>query len=179
MKKRKITPFAATVVIWAICVIGIVLYVTVHPCVKYIEISTEPQIIYVEVEKKVEPEEQSYYAKIADTITDEEITLLAKLVYEEARGESILGQRVVVSVVLNRVLDDRFPDTIHEVIYQTGQFSPAYKLKNTTPTKTQYDVVKMVLSETNPLIPANVVYFSTSPIGNTIYEKIGEHYFCS
>ncbi len=44
--------------------------------------------------------------------------LLSKLVAGEARGESYEGQVAVAAVVINRVLDPRFPDTIEEVIYQ-------------------------------------------------------------
>lgn len=49
--------------------------------------------------------------------------LLSKLVAGEARGESYEGQVAVAAVVINRVLDPRFPDTIEEVIYQKNAFS--------------------------------------------------------
>lgn len=182
--KKKITPFAAAVVIWAICVFGIVWYAGTHPHIKYVEIQAEPQIVYAEKKVAVKEEvvvgKEPYYATIANSITDEEIELLAKLVYEEARGESILGQRAVVEVVLNRVMDNRFPDTIYGVIYQKNpvQFSPAYKLNSTVPTDEQYDVVKMVLEEVKPVLESKVVFFSTTTNGNTPYEKIGNHYFC-
>lgn len=151
--------------------------------VKYVEVPAEPQIVYVEkeVEKKVVVGEKPYYAKIADSITNEEIDLLAKLVYEEARNQSLLGQRAVVEVVLNRIMNDRFPDTVKEVIYQDSpvvQFSTAYKLKNTKPTKEQYEAVQMVLKETVPILPRNVLFFSRGTGGRTPYEKIGDHYFC-
>ena len=43
---------------------------------------------------------------------------LAKNMYFEARNQGIAGQLAVTSVVLNRVNDSRFPDTICEVIEQ-------------------------------------------------------------
>lgn len=55
---------------------------------------------------------------------NDEIYLLAQLIYAEARGESYEGKIAVGNVVLNRVKSDSFPDTIHDVIYQKRQFSP-------------------------------------------------------
>ena len=56
-------------------------------------------------------------------LSDEQINLLSKLVAAEARGESYEGQVAVAAVVLNRVQDSRFPDSIEGVIYQKNAFS--------------------------------------------------------
>jgi N-acetylmuramoyl-L-alanine amidase len=61
---------------------------------------------------------------LPETISDEEKDLLARLVHAEAKGEPYAGKVGVAVVVLNRVEDDRFPDTIKEVIYQDRQFQP-------------------------------------------------------
>ena len=50
--------------------------------------------------------------------------LLANLIYCEAGGEPYEGQLAVGSVVINRVLSGKFPDTVVGVIYQNRQFSP-------------------------------------------------------
>ena len=56
---------------------------------------------------------------------EEESYLLAKIAMAEAEGEDTEGKALVMLVVLNRVWgDNEFPDTIEEVIYQPGQFSP-------------------------------------------------------
>lgn len=55
---------------------------------------------------------------------DGDLYLLANLIYCEAGGEPYEGQVAVGSVVINRVLSSRFPDTVVGVIYQRGQFSP-------------------------------------------------------
>lgn len=52
-----------------------------------------------------------------------DLTLLAHLVYGEARGEPYLGQVAVAAVVLNRVASPLFPNTISEVIFQPGAFT--------------------------------------------------------
>lgn len=49
---------------------------------------------------------------------------LAKIAMAEAEGEDTEGKALVILVVLNRVWDARFPDTIEEVIMQDGAFTP-------------------------------------------------------
>ena len=47
---------------------------------------------------------------------------LALALYWEARGEGQEGMRAVTSVVLNRVEDGRFPDTVCDVVYEGGEY---------------------------------------------------------
>ena len=53
---------------------------------------------------------------------ESEITVLARLIHAEARGEPYLGKVAVAAVVLNRVKSPLFPNTISGVIYQSGAF---------------------------------------------------------
>lgn len=53
-----------------------------------------------------------------------ELDLLAAIIHCEAGGESRTGKVAVGAVVLNRVNSSSFPNTITDVIYQSGQFSP-------------------------------------------------------
>ena len=66
-----------------------------------------------------EPEPESYF-----TYTEEDAIRLARIIYAEAGSSWITDahQRDVASVVMNRVLDPRFPDTIAEVINAPGQY---------------------------------------------------------
>lgn len=57
-------------------------------------------------------------------VTRQEYDLLAALIQCEAGGESYIGQVAVGNVVMNRVESASHPDTISEVIYEAGQFSP-------------------------------------------------------
>ena len=61
-------------------------------------------------------------------ITYDEAQMLMKIAVAEAEIDGIEGQAMVMAVVLNRVNDSRFPDTIEGVIFQeyngTYQFSP-------------------------------------------------------
>lgn len=54
----------------------------------------------------------------------EESYMLMKIAMAEAEGESVEGKALVMLVVLNRVWSDGFPNTIEEVIFEPGQFSP-------------------------------------------------------
>ncbi|NUK31350.1 cell wall hydrolase [Parageobacillus sp. VR-IP] len=56
--------------------------------------------------------------------TPYEKDLLARLVRAEAEGEPYDGKVAVAIVVLNRVDHPQFPNSIKEVIYQPGQFTP-------------------------------------------------------
>ncbi|MDO4286019.1 MAG: cell wall hydrolase [Eubacteriales bacterium] len=56
---------------------------------------------------------------------DEELMILAAIIYCEAGTESHEGKVAVGNVVLNRVASPKFPNTIREVVYQQGQFTPA------------------------------------------------------
>lgn len=58
--------------------------------------------------------------------TDADTTLLlAALIQCEAGGESYEGQLAVGAVVMNRVRSSAYPNSIHGVIYASGQFTPA------------------------------------------------------
>ena len=61
--------------------------------------------------------------------SDDQIECLAKNMYFEARGQGTAGVLAVSFVVLNRVNDHRFPNTICEVVYQAIT-RPSWKNKN-------------------------------------------------
>jgi len=53
-----------------------------------------------------------------------DMNLLARLVSAEAKGEPYRGQVAVAAVVINRVKNSSFPNSIADVIYQPGAFTP-------------------------------------------------------
>lgn len=86
-------------------------------------ISEEADVIPTTVpEQETETVEQSKIRSM-DWNSDA-VYKLAKLAMAEAESEDTEGKALVMLVVLNRVWDDEFPDTIEEVIFQKGQFSP-------------------------------------------------------
>ena len=116
-------------------------------------------------------------------LNDEEIMLLSKLVAGEARGESYEGQVAVAAVVINRVNDSRFPNSLEGVIYQRNAFSV---VKNGTiyaePTSSTYRAAQEAIYGSDPTNKA--IYFwnpdiSTCSWINTLnpYLRIGNHVF--
>lgn len=63
--------------------------------------------------------------KVLD-LSDEDIYLIASEVTCEAKGEPYDAMVGVANVIINRIVSDNFPDNAHDVIYQEGQFPPAY-----------------------------------------------------
>lgn len=61
----------------------------------------------------------------ASVFTAREQECLANAVYFEARGESTRGQAAVAQVVLNRVRNPAYPDTICGVVYQNANWRNA------------------------------------------------------
>lgn len=55
-----------------------------------------------------------------------DVYLLAKTIHAEARGEPYIGQVAVGAVVLNRVRDPKFPNSIAGVVYQPWAFTAVH-----------------------------------------------------
>lgn len=76
-----------------------------------------------EAAAKQEAERHKNYGEYT---TDADTTLLlAALIQCEAGSESYEGQVAVGAVVMNRVRSGAYPNSIHGVIYASGQFTPA------------------------------------------------------
>lgn len=65
------------------------------------------------------------YQKLAQ-YSDEDILILTTTVFHEAGHTTEQLRQYVAQVVLNRVEDSRFPDTVKGVITQPGQYSTKY-----------------------------------------------------
>ena len=60
------------------------------------------------------------------SITDEEIEMLKYIVQQEAGSGSYKHKCIITNVILNRVEDSRFPNTVKEVLLQKNQFSSVW-----------------------------------------------------
>lgn len=127
-------------------------------------------------EVSAEPEEE-----LAEPLaTQEEIELLALCVMAEAEGECEYGQRLVIDVVLNRVDDPHFPDTIYDVIYQKNQFAGMYG-DRITRCYVKDELVQLVKEELENRTNEDVVFFRTGhyhSYGVPMFQ-VGAHYFSS
>ena len=115
--------------------------------------------------------------------SEKHLDLLARCVYGEARGEPYEGQVAVAAVVLNRVADSRFPNTVPGVIYQPGAFDAVTDGQiNLTPNETAYNAARDALNGWAP--PYGCIYYYTPATATSkwiwsrpIVVKIGKHNF--
>ncbi len=117
-------------------------------------------------------------------VSRDEIMLLARVIHAEARGEPFEGMVAVGSVIRNRVQDDRFPDTVRDVIVEEGQFSSLMDGQaNMYPNEEAIDAAKAALLGYdptyesiffyNPQTATNLAWISNRPI----VREIGGHVF--
>jgi len=98
-----------------------------------------------------------------------ETTALAQALYHEARGEGYHGQIAVGLVIKNRVLSDRWPNSIHEVIHQPYQFSYVHEMDDKTmhnedARETAYRAAQAVLYSDQWPSMGNVAFYHTDAV---------------
>ena len=114
-----------------------------------------------------------------------DVTLLAKLIAAEARGESYTGQVAVGAVVLNRVSHPSFPDSIAGVIYQRGAFSCVNDSNwSVAPNSTSLKAARDCINGWDPSGGAIYYYNPSTATSKWIFSRpvittIGNHRFCS
>lgn len=137
-------------------------------------------------DKEAMPEEPFLYSEPAPVrgeprygieLTWEQIQLIAKVVWVEARGESKEGQQAVAEVILNRLTSEKFPDTLKDVIYAENQFRSAKFLDKAEPYQLQYEAIENALYGPY-ILPEDVYYFATTPKTSKVWGQIGGHIFC-
>lgn len=124
------------------------------------------------------------------TYTDEELEILAIIVYQEAGGDSSSDdtRRLVAQVFLNRVNDPRFPDSFYEVatakrqygrLYWTGIVWPdrASLQAEANAVRRAYRIAQEVLESDEPICPEGVI-FQAEFVQGEIYAEQDGMYFC-
>jgi len=113
-----------------------------------------------------------------------DIQLMANAVHGEARGEPYIGQVAVAAVILNRINNPAFPNTISGVIFQPGAFTAVADGQIwLTPNET---AKKAVLDAINGWDPSGgaIYYFNPATATNKWIwsrpqiKRIGKHIFC-
>lgn len=116
--------------------------------------------------------------------TNKNLDLLARLIHGEARGEPYEGMVAVGAVVLNRVADSRFPNTIAGVIYQSGAFDVVDDGQiNLAPNNESLRAARDALNGWDPSY--NCIYYFNPATATSkwiwsrpLVVKIGSHNFC-
>lgn len=112
------------------------------------------------------------------TLTEDEIDLLAKIVWLEARGEDVVGKEAIVEVCLNRIIHWDLKGSLYDVLSRKKAFSTWKNRKTAKPTEDEYKAIHNVLNGETEILDFDVVYFSTFPRNDLIARHIGNHYFC-
>ena len=113
-----------------------------------------------------------------------DLNLLARVVYGEARGEPYAGQVAVAAVTLNRVKSSSFPNTLAGVVYQSGAYDAVRDGQiNLTPDSTAKKAAQDAMNGWDPSYGA-IYYFNPATATNKwIWSRpmtvtIGNHRFC-
>ncbi len=126
-----------------------------------------------QAEAQRKAEEEAAVAQIQEA--DKE--LLASIIFCEAGNQPYEGQVAVGAVIMNRVKSAVYPNSISEVVYQSGQFGPAMTgwldsvrySAGYTPSAMQAAIDAM--SGSNPI--GDCLYFDQGGMGY----QLGDHYF--
>lgn len=117
------------------------------------------------------------------TLSREDIDLMARVVYAEARGEVYEGQVAVAAVILNRLKHPDFPKSISGIVYEQYAFeSVANGQINQAPDANAYQAVQDALDGRDPSGGAlyfwNPAYSTSEWIKTrTVIKQIGNHVF--
>ena len=150
-------------------------------------------IVHEPVENLVETVEESivHSDPLPDkTYTDEELEILALIVYQEAGGDKVSDdtRRLVAQVFLNRVNDSRFPDSFYEVATAKRQYGRLYWTGIVWPERASsqaeahaveraYKIAQEVLESDEPICPEGVI-FQAEFVQGEIYAEQDGMYFC-
>lgn len=107
-----------------------------------------------------------------------DLDLIAACVEAEAGNQDLTGKRLVADVILNRVDDKNFPNTVKGVISQPRHFATYWNgaMDKAEPTAETYKAVRMEIEERSY---PGLLYFDSGdylPYG-TPWKKVGDHYF--
>lgn len=134
--------------------------------------------------------------KINNT-SKKEFQCLVSLLWHEARGESHIGLKYVLSVVENRKNSNRYPDTYCEVMLQPKQFSfveervqqgLTLKAIPEVAEKKKFDFIREIAYDAvqgnfQSILPSNVMHYTTTKVSNRwtrkkkVYTVEGKHKF--
>lgn len=116
--------------------------------------------------------------------SDDDLYVLSHIINAEAGDDNCSHEhRIAVgSVVLNRVASDIYPDTIRDVVFQSGQYSPTWNGSfDKEPSEDSVGVAELLLTEGSQL-PENCLFQAEFPQGAGVYETFvtiyGTTYIC-
>lgn len=135
-----------------------------------LEVAPVQQEITIYRQTQEDIEEELFYDALEE---------LAICVEAEAGNQDLQGKRMVAAVILNRVDDKDWPDTIPEVIEQPYQFASYWNGamdRVTEPSEETFRAVQMTLEERGW---PDLYYFTAEDYGayGTPWKQVGDHFF--
>ena len=113
-----------------------------------------------------------------------DLNLLSRVVYSEARGEPYVGQVAVAAIVLNRVSHSSFPNSVAGVVYQSGAFDAVSDGQiNLTPDSTAKKAAQDAINGWDPTYGCIYYFNPSTATSKWIWSRpqvltIGKHIFC-
>ena len=113
-----------------------------------------------------------------------DLNLLSRVVYSEARGEPYVGQVAVAAIVLNRVSHSSFPNSVAGVVYQSGAFDAVSDGQiNLTPDSTSRKAAQDAINGWDPTYGCIYYFNPSTATSKWIWSRpqvltIGKHIFC-
>ena len=112
------------------------------PTIKETTQTEMPETVAAEPPTEPQPEYSSETVPTVETpsYTEEELEMLALVIYQEAGSDVCSDETrlMVGTVVMNRVVDDRFPDTMYEVLTEENQYGELHWTGIVWPEKATY-----------------------------------------
>ncbi len=118
------------------------------------------------------------------TSNNSNLYLISQVIYGEARGEPYEGQVAVGAILLNRVADSRFPNTIAGVVYEPGAFTCVSDGQiNLTPDATAKKAAQDAINGWDPTHGCVYYFNPNTATSSWIWSRpqirtIGKHIFC-
>jgi N-acetylmuramoyl-L-alanine amidase len=122
-------------------------------------------------------------ANVQNGYSSADVYLLAKTIYAEGRGEPYTGQVAIGAVILNRVRNAAFPNTVSGVVYQKHAFTAVSDGQiNLTPDDTAMRAAKDAINGWDPTGGALYYYNPAVATSAWIFDRqtvtvIGRHVF--
>lgn len=144
----------------------------------------DQEVIRIEKTEQKSQKKQSTSLVASRDWGSEDSEILLKIAMAEAEGESVTGKALVMLVVLNRVWSEGFPNTIKDVVFEKGQFSPVEeggRYWTTEPDEGCYEALSKVMQGWDE--SEGALYFESCTGGSwhrqnlTFLYQVGNHRF--
>ena len=131
----------------------------------------EPFLFNASMPEQQESRYQGYVLTMEDTYT------LACFAWAEAKDESAETKQAVLEVVLNRLMSKDYPNTVHDVIYNTEFYRAVEAMKKLDEPGLECYLAVNYAMYGPYVLPADVLYYSAWEAGEEPWGQLGSYTF--